>query len=621
MGASELLKLLFTHPNELRVLLSYKFSHNPVNDIQSNPAASGWDREQMRACWRFLDLTSRSFAAVIKELKGELSRAICIYYLILRGLDTIEDDMTIANEAKIPLLTAFHEKLYQPGWTFTESGPNEKDRQLLVEFDKVIGEFGLLDEKYQTVIADMTAKMGGGMASYIELSGTKGTLKVEKWADYDLYCHFVAGLVGEGLSRLFSASGLESPIVGQQLRLANHMGLYLQKTNIIRDYAEDCEEGRYFWPAEAWSRSGCDFKSQAEVASGVEEYAPGKFRPVEGELGKRSMAVLSTMLLDAMRHVTSVLDYLKLLHEQSVFNFAAIPQVMAIATLDLLFGNPAVFKRNLKIRKGEAVLLIISATNPRDVAYIFRDYARKIHARLSPDDLNYIEWCIELSRIEVWCEAHYPTYVSVPTHVVGPERIGAGGAPPGTWNRRKAIEEVRENRRVTALASALDPSLRKDGVAQASLEILSQEEQRAAREKRESRELFTFMFIYMVILFFFVMLLALVAWEVTVRHFLSLALRSYLLTVLHCAVVCVHGRAGPNLGLDSRGLLLGQGQGGRRSRICCCSRAEARGHHSGQGGPVIVRQLQSVIRCGQLVTRIEVTEARVFAVAHHVRAL
>lgn len=64
------------------------------------------------------------------------------------------------------------------------------------------------------------------------------------------YCHYVAGLVGIGLSRLFSASELEDPIIGQDTELANSMGLFLQKTNIIRDYLEDQLEGREFWPRE-----------------------------------------------------------------------------------------------------------------------------------------------------------------------------------------------------------------------------------------------------------------------------------------------------------------------------------------------------------------------------------
>ena len=39
------------------------------------------------------------------------------------------------------------------------------------------------------------------------------------------YCHYVAGLVGIGLSRLFSASQLEDAIVGKDTDLANSMGV------------------------------------------------------------------------------------------------------------------------------------------------------------------------------------------------------------------------------------------------------------------------------------------------------------------------------------------------------------------------------------------------------------
>lgn len=70
------------------------------------------------------------------------------------------------------------------------------------------------------------------------------------------YCHYVAGLVGIGLSRLFSASEFEDPVVGEDVNLANSMGLFLQKTNIIRDYLEDQREGREFWPQEV-RHSGC----------------------------------------------------------------------------------------------------------------------------------------------------------------------------------------------------------------------------------------------------------------------------------------------------------------------------------------------------------------------------
>lgn len=121
MGIIDILTLAVFHPHELRALITYKVWRDPLNDIKSDPEASGWNRESMRTCWDLLDATSRSFSAVIKELKGELSRVICIFYLVLRGLDTIEDDMTIDAERKIPLLRNFHKVLEQPGWTFTES--------------------------------------------------------------------------------------------------------------------------------------------------------------------------------------------------------------------------------------------------------------------------------------------------------------------------------------------------------------------------------------------------------------------------------------------------------------------------------------------------------------------
>lgn len=255
--------------------------------------------------------------------------------------------------------------------------------------------------------------MGAGMASYIELSSSSSGLSMQTWSDYELYCHFVAGLVGEGLSGLFSETGIERPAIGQQLSLSNHMGLFLQKTNIIRDYAEDSAEGRFFWPKQCWNLNNV-FKSQADVHHGAVEKRAGSGEYVfaDSPEGKESQAVLSTMLLDAFSHATHSLEYLVLLRDQSVFNFCAIPQVMAIATLELMVNNANVFKKNVKIRKSLAVKMILSAVNPRDVALTFRDHARSMHRKITPDDPNYIRWCVELGRIETWIESKFPTYVS-----------------------------------------------------------------------------------------------------------------------------------------------------------------------------------------------------------------
>jgi farnesyl-diphosphate farnesyltransferase len=180
-------------------------------------------------------------------------------------------------------------------------------------------------------------------------------------SEYDLYCHYVAGLVGEGLSRLFAATGKEQPWIADQLVLSNSMGLLLQKTNILRDFREDCEEGRYFWPVEIWGGYGFgkpeemyQGHTQDNVNTQDRDKVEGGGKGVDG-VEERALWALSEMTLNALSHSIDALDYLVLLRNQTVFNFCAIPAAMAIATLELCFMNPAVFQRNIKIRRAEAV--------------------------------------------------------------------------------------------------------------------------------------------------------------------------------------------------------------------------------------------------------------------------
>lgn len=42
---------------------------------------------------------------------SELRDAVCLFYLILRALDTVEDDMSFDAAEKAEVLRQFHEKL------------------------------------------------------------------------------------------------------------------------------------------------------------------------------------------------------------------------------------------------------------------------------------------------------------------------------------------------------------------------------------------------------------------------------------------------------------------------------------------------------------------------------
>ncbi len=67
---------------------------------------------------------------------------------MLRGLDTIEDDTSIPDDVKEPLLRSFYEKTVTPGWNFNGNGPNEKDRIVLVDYHVIVEELLGIDPTY-----------------------------------------------------------------------------------------------------------------------------------------------------------------------------------------------------------------------------------------------------------------------------------------------------------------------------------------------------------------------------------------------------------------------------------------------------------------------------------------
>ena len=158
--------------------------------------------------------------------------------------------------------------------------------------------------------------MGNGMADFIEGKS------VDTMEDYNLYTHYVAGLVGIGLTGLFRDSGLELELAQHENieSLSNEMGLFLQKVNILKDFLTDAQEGRLFWPKAVWSKY---------VAPGS---GPMELALIENK--NNALACLNHLFANALELVPSCLEYMSMLTEPSVFHFAAIPQVMLFILLD-----------------------------------------------------------------------------------------------------------------------------------------------------------------------------------------------------------------------------------------------------------------------------------------------
>ena len=336
--------------------------------FSKNKALIPQNRPDMQFCYSVLNDVSRSFAPVIIQLDDELRDATCIFYLVLRALDTIEDDMSIPLELKLRELPVFHEKLFGKDWSIDGIGKG-RERELLEKYPAVIHEFQCLKPEYQDVISDICKRMADGMCHFLQN-------EVVTKKDYNLYCHYVAGLVGHGLTRLFVASGLEDASIEDDLDISNEMGLFLQKVNIIRDYYEDIleEPPRMFWPKEIWGLFAptgalADFKEPSNKTEALE--------------------CLNAMIADATQHIPNVMRYLAPLKSPSIFIFCAIPQVMAIATLNEIYNNHKVFSSKVKIGKGEACRIILNSGNLETSLEMFGGYMEKLQKKLSDTDPSY----------------------------------------------------------------------------------------------------------------------------------------------------------------------------------------------------------------------------------------
>lgn len=284
------------------------------SNLEAKVIRQRFDVDDLAFCDEILVKVSRSFAAVIRQLPDATLVDILVFYLVLRALDTLEDDMFAYDsmEQKVEMLRGFHAKaLSDPSWCVDGIGEGDEKR-LLQEFPKCHRIYAALEPESRTIIADITKRMAFGMAEFVDKDLGQGTLNIE---EYNRYCHFVAGLVGEGLSRLFAASKLESPSFAGQTHLSNQMGLFLQKTNIIRDYLEDYVDKRAFWPQTVWKKYS---------ATGYLGYFTNHSDPV---VRRKAVECLNELVTDAMELVPDCLEYMQKLRCSEIFRFCAIPQV------------------------------------------------------------------------------------------------------------------------------------------------------------------------------------------------------------------------------------------------------------------------------------------------------
>lgn len=302
-----------------------------------------------------LQRVSRTFALNIRVLpQTRLRIPVLLAYLYCRMADTIEDCHSLSTERKVELLSLFQDIFFgsPDHWerwsqTFRQALPatwstSENDEEFLcAHCHWTVPLFFSLPSRLQPPIAQCIHEMCDGMASFaLRQEQSRGQwLAIRNEKDFDLYCYFVAGVVGNMLCDLYA---LQSPWInaarhGQMRKLAVSFGLALQTINIIKDVREDSLREVCFWPQEWLSEAGFSHPSLF-------------FSQTAGAEARRQ--VVARMTEKAWRHLQDAMDYTLLIPsiEPRLRLFCLWPLLMAAETLVAVGSGDSLFDPNHKVK-------------------------------------------------------------------------------------------------------------------------------------------------------------------------------------------------------------------------------------------------------------------------------
>ena len=212
-----------------------------------------------------LDGVSRTFAFTIPQLPAGLRETVTNAYLLCRIADTIEDD---------PLLDAgLKDRFHREFLNAVESGRGAADfardlcprlapstlpaeAELIRVSPQALRVTKGLAPRQQEAIIRCLSTMSRGMGHFERSRSRIGLADV---AEYERYCYFVAGVVGEMLTDLFCDHSSEIDARRDRLESrAVSFGQGLQMTNILKDVWDDFERGACWLPRDVFDERGYD---------------------------------------------------------------------------------------------------------------------------------------------------------------------------------------------------------------------------------------------------------------------------------------------------------------------------------------------------------------------------
>lgn len=275
---------------------------------------------------------SRTFALTIPQLPASLRDVVTNAYLLCRIADTIEDDPGISAAEK----EKFHEWYIDtlevrrdPGVfaqalepLLSENCP-PPERELVRHAARVVRVCHSFDPATQEVLVHRVALMCRGMPLFQHHTRHDG---LPNLAAMDQYCYYVAGVVGQMLTELFSGySGQIARVREPLFNLSASFGQGLQMTNILKDVWEDRARGVCWLPRELFAAHGYDLAglhpdhNRAAFTRGLQE-----------------------LLGVTHAHLRNALQYTLLIpaRETGIRRFCLWSLVLAVLTLQRIRRNP-----------------------------------------------------------------------------------------------------------------------------------------------------------------------------------------------------------------------------------------------------------------------------------------
>jgi 4,4'-diapophytoene synthase len=277
---------------------------------------------------------SRTFALTIPQLPTGLRQAVTNAYLLCRIADTIEDDPLLDADTK----DRFHSAFLQAVATgcgaddfATELAPLlapstlAAEVELIEESPRVLEITRAMHPRQRIAIQRCLDTMSHGMADFERSRNREGLADV---AEYEHYCYFVAGVVGEMLTELFCDYSTEIDANRDQLApRAVSFGLGLQMTNILKDIWDDLEHGTCWLPRDVFERHGYDLTGLAANHTGN---------------GPAFAASMHDLVEIARGHLNEALAYTLAIpkSEPGIRRFLIWAVLLAVSTLGKISDNP-----------------------------------------------------------------------------------------------------------------------------------------------------------------------------------------------------------------------------------------------------------------------------------------